>query len=273
VLSGTMDFLEEVPYFWELLFTLVVWIGALLFVRYNKRLFQSVAEELAKEGTEDRALKALDQMVDFVTILVAVFLTMWIWGVDEMIYAALTTIGVIGLMLAFAVKDIASNLISGILLIMSKDILIGDDIEVEGIEGTVERIQIRVTAVRRYDGALVLVPNGLILNKPVVDYHATQKRRVEVQIMLSSSVDLEAATEALREVAEKETRRLEDESINVLIKGFEPSMVILELRFWVERADLSSVKSDMHKRIQEALKERNISLDVPVRVGIPGPKA
>ncbi len=195
---------------------------------------------------------------------------MYIWGIDEMIYAALTTIGVIGLMLAFAIKDIASNLISGVLLIMSKDILIGDDIEVEGIAGTVERIQIRVTAVRRYDGALVLVPNGLILNKPVVDFHATQKRRVEVRIMLSSSVDLEAATAALHEVAEKETRRMEDESTSVLIKGFEPSMVVLELRFWVDQADLLSVKSDMHKRIQMALKERDISLDVPVRVGIPG---
>lgn len=247
-------------------------MGALIFVRSNKRLFQSLADELSKEGTEDRALKALDQMVDFVTIVVAIFLTMWIWGVDEMIYAALTTIGVIGLMLAFAIKDIASNFISGILLIMSKDILIGDEIEVEGIEGTVERIQIRVTAVRRYDGALVLVPNSLILNNPVVDYHATQKRRVEVQVMLTSSVDLETVTAALREVAEKETRRLEAEPINVLIKGFEPSMVILELRFWVDRAELTSVKSDMHKRIQEALVERDISLDVPVRVGIPGEK-
>jgi small conductance mechanosensitive channel len=273
VLSGTMDFLEEVPYFWELLFTLIVWIGALLFVRFNKRLFKSIADELAKEDTEDRALKALDQMMDFVTIMVAIFLTMWIWGVDEMIYAALTTIGVIGLMLAFAVKDIASNLISGILLIMSKDILIGDDIEVDGIEGTVERIQIRVTAVRLYDGALVLVPNSHIVNHPVVDYHATENRRVEVQVMLSSSVDLDAVTAALREVAEKEDRRLKDKSIDVFVKGFEPSMVILELRFWVDRADLSTVKSDTYKRIQETLKERDISMDVPFRAAIPGIKA
>ena len=129
--------LDDVPYFWEALATLIVWVVALVFVRYNKRLFDQLTEELARGQVEDRSIKALDQMVDLVTIVVAVFVTLYIWGIDEMIYAALTTVGVIGLMLAFAVRDIAANFISGILLIMSKDILIGDDIKVNGIEGTV----------------------------------------------------------------------------------------------------------------------------------------
>lgn len=266
MLAEVYNVLDEVPYLPELVFTLIVWSIALVFVRYNQRLFDRVANELAKANVEDRSLKAVDQIMDLVTIVVASCLTLYIWGIDEMLLAALTTIGIVGVMLAFAVRDIASNFISGILLILSRDILIGDSIEVRGIEGVVERINVRTTAVRRFDGALVLVPNGDMLNNPVVDFHATGKRRVEVNVVIASTYDLRTVTETLRRVAQEEPRRLEDEPINVLIKGFEPSIVRLELQFWVKRADLIAVKSEVHGKVQSALGAEGVSLDVPVAV-------
>jgi small-conductance mechanosensitive channel len=270
LLAEAYSALDSIPYFFELVLTLVVWVAALVFVRYNKRLLQRLNDEMARVNVEDRSLKAIDQMFDLFTILVAAFLTLYIWGVDEMIYAALTTIGVVGVMLAFAIKDIASNFISGILLIMSKDLLVGDAIEVNGIEGNIERIAIRTTSVRRYDGALVLVPNSLLLNHPVVDFHATDKRRVEVLVVLPSTVDIRTATEALRKAGEEQTRRLEGEPVAVLVTGFEASIVKLELRFWVMRKDLTDAKSDVHASIQKNLKERGIVLDVPSSVEIIG---
>ena len=266
----THTFIDDIPYFWEILFTLITWVVALVFIRYNKRLFTRLNDELAAIEVEDRAIKALDQMLDFITVVVAVFVTLYIWGVDEMIYAALTTVGVVGLMLAFAIKDIASNFISGILLILSKDLLIGDTIEVDGIEGTIEKIAIRTTSVRRLDGALVILPNSMILNKPVVDYSASNKRRVEVKVVLPSTVDISNVVEGLREAAEGETRRLGDEPIDVLVKGFEASIMNLELRFWVARSDLVSVRSDAHGRIQESLAKRDILLDVATSIDILG---
>ncbi len=268
MLIETQTFLDYVPYFWEILFTVVTWVVALVFIRYNRRLFTRLDDELGAIDVHDRSIKALDQMMDFVTVVVAVFVSLYIWGVDEMIYAALTTVGVVGLMLAFAIKDIASNFISGILLILSKDLLIGDAIEVDGIEGTIEKITIRTTSVRRYDGALVIVPNSMILNEPVVDYSATEKRRVEVKVVLPSTVDIPTATEALREAAERESRRLEDEAIDVLLKGFDASIMTMELRFWVSRADLISAKTDAHGHIQAALAQRDIVLDVPSSIEI-----
>lgn len=249
---------------------MITWVAALVFIRFNKRLFTRLDAELSAIDVEDRSIKALDQMMDFITAVVAVFITLYIWGVDEMIYAALTTVGVIGLMLAFAIKDIASNFISGILLILSKDLLIGDAIEVEGIEGKIEKITIRTTLVRRYDGALVIVPNSMILNEPVVDFSATDKRRVEVKVVLPSTVDIATASEALREAAEGESRRLEGEGIEVLLKGFEASIMNLELRFWVQRSDLVDVKSDIHRAIQSSLLNRDIILDVSTSIEIVG---
>ena len=270
LLIVTNTFIDDIPYFWELVLTLVTWSVATVFIRYNGRLFSRLDDELAAIDVHDRAIKAMDQMMDLLTVVVAVFVTLYIWGVDEMLYAALTTVGIVGLMLAFAIKDIASNFISGILLVLSKDLLIGDAIEVRGVEGTVEKIAIRTTSVRRYDGALVIVPNSIILNEPVVDFSATDKRRVEVRVVLPSTVDIATATGALREAAEKETRRLEEEGIEVLLKGFEASIMTLELRFWVARTDLVSARSDVHGAIQEALLSRGIPLDVPASVELLG---
>lgn len=266
VLEDAYAYVEDIPYFIELVLTLVVWSTALVFITYNKRLFSKVTTELARMEAEDRSIKALDQIMDFITVVVAIFVTLYVWGVNEMLYAALTTVGVVGLMMAFAIKDIASNFISGILLILSKDLLIGDAIEVDGIEGRVEKIAIRTTTVRRYDGAVVLVPNSLIVNNPVVDLSATDKRRVEVLVVLPSSVDIATMTEGLREAAEGEPRRLPDEPVDVVIKTFEASVVRLELRFWVARQDLISAKTDAHRLIQEALLRRGIVLDVPTSI-------
>lgn len=266
MLEDAYAYVEDIPYFIELVLTLVVWSTALVFITYNKRLFSKVTTELARMEAEDRSIKALDQIMDFITVVVAIFVTLYVWGVNEMLYAALTTVGVVGLMMAFAIKDIASNFISGILLILSKDLLIGDAIEVDGIEGRVEKIAIRTTTVRRYDGAVVLVPNSLIVNNPVVDLSATDKRRVEVLVVLPSSVDIATMTEGLREAAEGEPRRLPDEPVDVVIKTFEASVVRLELRFWVARQDLISAKTDAHRLIQEALLRRGIVLDVPTSI-------
>jgi small-conductance mechanosensitive channel len=266
----TQTFLDDVLYFWEILFTAITWVVALVFIAYNRRLFTRLDERMSAIDVQDRSIKALDQMLDFFTVVVAIFVTLYIWGVNEMIYAALTTVGVVGLMLAFAIKDIASNFISGILLILSKDLLIGDAIEVDGIEGTIEKITIRTTLVRRYDGALVIVPNSMILNDPVVDYSATEKRRVEVKVVLPSTVDIPTATEALKEAATRETRRLEDEVIDVLLKAFDASIMTMELRFWVPSADLMSAKTDAHGHIQAALAKRGISLDVPTSIEMIG---
>jgi small-conductance mechanosensitive channel len=269
----TNTIIDEMPYFWEILLSLVTWVVALVFIRYNRRLFTRLDQELATFNVEDRSIKAIDQMLDLVTVVVAVFVTLYIWGVDEMLYAALTTVGVIGLMLAFAIQDIASNFISGILLIMSKDLLIGDSIEVDGIEGKIEKITVRTTSVRRYDGALAIVPNSKILNEPVVDFSATEKRRVEVKVVLPSTVDIQTASEALREAADREARRLADEPTDVLLKGFEASIMTLELRFWVARVDFIDVKSEVHGGIQTALSERGIPLDVPTSIDILGGQA
>jgi len=259
-------FLDDMPYFWEVLLTAIIWTITLVFARYNKRLFSRVNDELAAVEVEDRSIKAIDQMVDLFAVVMAVFITLYIWGVDEMIYAALTTIGVVGVMLGFAVKDIASNFISGILLILSKDILVGDIIEVKGIEGTVEKITVRTTSLRQYNGSLVIIPNSLILNNPVVDFSATDKRLVEVLVNLSSDVDIAAASEALREVGEIEPRCLEDEAVTVSIKGFEASTVKFQLRFWVRSEDLTSAKSNVHGEIRGALAKRSIVQNITTTV-------
>jgi small-conductance mechanosensitive channel len=262
--NQVLEFIDD--NLWNVVWTLVVWLVGLVFVRYNKRLFTKVNNELARAQVEDRSIKAIDQMLDFITVVVIIFVTLFLWGVDEMIYAALTTIGVVGVMLGFAVKDIASNFISGILLILSKDILVGDDIEVKGIEGTVEKITIRTTSIRKPNGALVLVPNSLLLNNPVVDYAATDKRRVEVGLSLPSEVDIEEVTESLRGVMEGDPRWKEEEKVEVLIKGFDSKKVNMELRFWVENKGLTSVRSEVHREIQKVLLRQGLIENASIKV-------
>ena len=80
-----------------------------------------------------------------------------------------TAFGLGGVALGFALRDIVSNLVAGVLLISSQEFAVGDQIVVGETEGTGEQVELRATHIRTYDGRMVIVPNGIIYNSRVIN--------------------------------------------------------------------------------------------------------
>ena len=112
-------------------------------------------------------------------------------GIDAR--SLVTGLGLGSVALGFALKDILSNLVSGLMILLSRTFEIGDQIIVGETEGTVERIEVRVTHIRTYDGKLVLVPNGDVFMSRVTNNTASPLRRASVFVYLDYTEDLERA--------------------------------------------------------------------------------
>ncbi len=120
-----------------------------------------------------------------------------VWGID--LGPALTGMGLLGAGVALAAQDLFRNLIGGMTNISEKRFGAGDRIRVEGvIEGFVEKVEFRSTQIRRFDKALVHVPNGDLANSPLVNFSRMPHRRIYWMIKLVYST----TTEQLAEIRE-----------------------------------------------------------------------
>lgn len=101
-------------------------------------------------------------------------------------------LGISGIAVGFAFKDIFQNFLAGILLLVTEPFSIGDEISVAGFEGTVEDVQTRATIIRTYDHRRVVVPNATLFTQSVVVNTAFAARRSDYDLTVPSSMDIEA---------------------------------------------------------------------------------
>lgn len=183
-----------------------------------------------------------------------------------------TGLGLTGLALGFALKDIISNFVSGLLLLALRPFELGDQIVVGDTEGAVERIRLRATDIRTYDGRLVLVPNAEIFTSRVTNNTASPMRRATVSLHLGYETELPRAIDVLRYAAASTEGVLTEPPVAVRVSELGPSDVELELRFWTDsrRSDFTATQAAVRDAVLAALREASISLPDPdVRAIVP----
>jgi small-conductance mechanosensitive channel len=178
-----------------------------------------------------------------------------------------TGVGLGGVALGFALKDIASNAVSGFLLASSHEFSVGDQIVVGDTEGTVERIELRATHIRTYDGRLVVVPNGQIYTSRVTNNTQSSIRRGSVPIYIAYEQDHELAMEVALHALERVDGVVLSPAPYMRLTNLTPELVQLEARFWADsrRADFMKTASSVRRAVLSALKSHGVALPDPNR--------
>jgi small conductance mechanosensitive channel len=184
-------------------------------------------------------------------------------GVDPQ--AVATGVGLTGIALGFALKDVLSNIVSGLLILLTRSFEIGDQIVVGDTEGTVERIEVRVTHIRTYDGRLVLVPNAEIFTSRVINNTASPLRRASVIVLLDYQQNLTLALETMNEATGRVRGVADDPPPSVRLRDLTPSHFAIEARFWAnaQRADFMNTTCHVRTAIVHALTGAGVALPKP----------
>ena len=183
-----------------------------------------------------------------------------------------TGLGLTGLALGFALKDIISNFVSGLLILALRPFELGDQIVVGDTEGSVERIELRATHIRTYDGRLVLVPNAEVFTSRVTNNTASPVRRAVVPLFLGYDSDLPRAVEVIRLAAAGAPGVLAEPQVAVRVAELGQDDLVLEARFWADsrRSDFTSTQAVVRAEIVGALRAAGIGLPDPdVRILVP----
>lgn len=177
-------------------------------------------------------------------------------------------IGVAGFALGFALKDILSNFLSGMLILWTRHFSVGDQIRIKEFEGTVEAIELRGTILRTYDGRRVTIPNSTVYTNAVVNNTAYTQRRSSIFLTVGYDVDLQKAEELIRSGLKTVTQVLQEPRPDVLIKELGDYSVQLEVRIWTPAAQLEllTVNSQAVRAVKDSLESGGVVAATPMQV-------
>jgi small conductance mechanosensitive channel len=178
----------------------------------------------------------------------------------------ISALGITGIAIGFAFRDIFENFLAGILILITEPFRINDQIVFGEYEGTVENIETRATTLRTYDGRRVVIPNGELFKNSVVVNTAFDVRRMEHDVGIGYGDDIRAAKKIMLDAISGIDGVLTDPPPDVLTVDFADSSVKIRVRWWVHpprRADVLDVNDRVLTAIRYALAEHGIDLPFP----------
>ncbi|MDR2216445.1 MAG: mechanosensitive ion channel [Nevskiaceae bacterium] len=209
----------------------------------------------------------------FILLTLGVMIGVNAAGVDLTALTVLT--GALGFGLGFGLQAIASNFVSGFVLLMDRSIKPGDVISFTGVTGTstenfgwVQELRGRYVVVRDRDGVETLVPNQNLITSPVINWsYSDSKVRLKLPVRISYSDDPEQALNVLLRAAQGHARVLSSPPPASRLMQFGDNGIELELRFWIAdpQEGVNNVRSDVNRTIWRLFKECGITIPVAQR--------
>lgn len=180
----------------------------------------------------------------------------------------LSGLGIGSVAIGFAFKDILQNLLSGVLILLRQPFRVGDQIVVNGFEGTVEDIETRATFIKTYDGRRVIIPNAQIYTGALTVNTAFQLRRSEYDIGIGCNDDWEEAMRLMTEAAQSCDGVLSDPAPEAIPVGIDAYQNTIRLRWWTkpERKDVIITKGRVIVAAYKALDKAGIDMPYPTQV-------
>lgn len=241
----------------------------LVLLAWGSGLIRRVAVKLLQRGgrVEIGVAQAVGSILRYVVVLIGLLVAIQTAGIDLTTFNILA--GAVGLGVGFGLQNIASNFISGLILLIGRPIKVGDRIEVAGVEGDVIDIGARATTVLTNDNIAIIVPNSAFVSETVVNWsHNDRRVRFKIPVQVAYGTDVRLAERLLIEVAKADPDVLDTPAPSVRLLEFGDSGLKLELRAWsttlIHRKGL--LISNLNFAIYDKFKERGIEIPFPQRV-------
>jgi small-conductance mechanosensitive channel len=254
---------------WALLKGLVVVTAFVIVTSLIARAIERHVMKLDQLAVSTRV--GISKFTNFLLVGLGVLLGINAAGVDVTTLNVLT--GAIGLGLGFGLQGVASNFVSGFVLLMDKSIKPGDVISFTGQTGAaagnfgwVQELRGRYVVVRDRDGVDTLVPNQNLITTSFINWsYSDQRVRLKLPVTVSYEDDPEVALKLLVQATENHPRILRDPAPVSRLISFEANGMALEIRFWI--ADpvngVNNVRSDVNRAIWRIFREHGVRIPVP----------
>lgn len=224
--------------------------------------YKKIKEKTSKE-VEDSMFDFVLKIIRGIIYIIAGFIVITALGVN--LNGLVAGLGIGGVILTLAAQDTAKNLFAGLVVFLDKPFIVGDWIQVDAFEGTVEDITFRSTRVRTFENSLVNIPNSIIANASIVNWSKMEKRRYRTNLCIELDTPLEKLEKFKKRVEDMLQGRdaIYDDSIvvkfdNIIDNGL--NVVICSYTNSVDYTSYIAEREDINYKIMKILQEENIGL-------------
>ena len=206
----------------------------------------------------------LSRLAKSLLVLVALLIVLPLAGIDVTVLSVFG--GALGVGLGFGLQKIASNYVSGFIILLDRSVELGDVITADNFHGKLTLITTRYVVVRSFDGREAIIPNETLITQTVINHmHSDAKVGLATQVRIDYAADVEQAMRLLVDVARRHPRVLAEPPPAALLSKFADSGIDLELGFWIGDPENGSgnVRSDLNVEIYRAFAAAGIRIACP----------
>lgn len=238
---------------------LAVFLIARFLIRRVKKIMRRTFE---KRQTEKSLAGFLTSLVNVVMIILLVVILVGMLGINTTSIAALLASG--GLAIGMALSGTLQNFAGGVMILAFKPFKVGDYIETEGVQGTVNDITITSTKISTPDNKIIIVPNGKASSGIVNNYSMSGTRRVDWTVSISYGDDFELARKEVLAMFEGDGRILEEPATPVVyLSKMAESSIDISIRAWTSSDDYWNVFFEYNEKLYKELPKKGLHFPYP----------
>ena len=248
----------------NLVIALIILLFGYFLAKLLRRLALRLVERASLPPTARLVFGRLAQWtMMFIALLIALLILFPSFNAGQLI----DLLGIGGVAIGFAFRDIVQNFLAGILILLTQPFRIDDQIVVGDYEGTVEDIQTRATFIKTYDGRRVVIPNSDLFTQSVIVNTAFPIRRIEQEVGIGYGDDIEQARQVILNVLGQLEGVLTDPAPDVRVSSLADFAVVLRVRWWSDsrRAEVMVLEDEVLSRVKVELTKVGIDLPFPTQ--------
>jgi small-conductance mechanosensitive channel len=243
-------------------------IAILFLTRYGANLVRRLVRSVGRRALKNPSLRLLLVQTSFVgTWVLGILFACVVAFPDLRLGDIIGLLGLSSVAIGFAFQDIFKNFLAGVLLLLQEPFRLGDQVIVNGFEGTIEEISLRATQIITYQGERIVVPNAIVFTSPVQVLTAMPHRRTDLEIGVDYNTPLPYAVETLLNAVSTVEGVLSKPAPEVDGLGFGDSSMNLVVRYWTSphKVDVRRTRTKVMIALKQACDRADINIPYPIR--------
>ena len=239
-------------------------IGALLVFIVGRWIVKAIMKYIEKWSTDNldptlhSFVKSISKAVLYIMLIITAASTL---GVQMSSFVAI--LGAAGLAVGLALQGSLANFAGGVLILTFRPFNVGDFIEVDGVKGKVESIQILYTKLRSRDNKQIVIPNGNVSSNTVTNYTNNKTRRVDLTFGVGYEADIDKVKEIINNIVNDHEFILDDPAPIIRVGEHAGSSVNFNTLVWTKSENYWDVYYDMMEIVKKRFDEENVNIPYP----------
>ncbi len=230
-------------------------------------LSRLVEQRIMAQATVSLSLRlAMGKAFQALAVLLAILIALPLVGIDLTVLSVFS--GAIGVGLGLGLQKVASNYVSGFIILLESAIRVGDLVTVDNKQGVITGIHGRYTVVRALDGTEALVPNELFITQAVVNHtFSDPMSALKLPITVAYGTDINLLEQLLKDIAAGNARVLKDPSPTMLIRALGDNGIEVDVVVWIRDAEqgVGTLRSELLRHILKSFSDLGVEIPFPQR--------